>query len=162
MKLLYVFQTRKGPFYIGEQDGRFHPMHGDKSLGSYAEAWQAAEDLAHGRTSGINTAGLGIPEDIGEWEKCIVVRLICPYIGEFCIDTCDFLVGLMLTGSCIIQMMAHAKASVVVKMRTKMEVNMETTINVMCVVAGIALLGRSGDMFPILQGKARVGMIIAV
>ncbi|MBF0551327.1 MAG: hypothetical protein HQK60_12420 [Deltaproteobacteria bacterium] len=73
MKRLYVFQTRIGPFYIGEQDGRFHPIYMDDSLGSYAEAWQAAEDLAHGHaysiSSGIDTASLGIPENIGEWEK---------------------------------------------------------------------------------------------
>lgn len=73
MKLLYVFHTRIGPFYIGEQNGRFHPIYDDKSLGSYANAWQAAEDVAGGHdsaiSSGIDTATLGIPEDFGEWEK---------------------------------------------------------------------------------------------
>ena len=73
MRLLYVFHTRIGPFYIGEQNGRFHPIYKDDSLGSYATAWQAAEDLAGGHTfsisSGIGTATLGIPEDLGEWEK---------------------------------------------------------------------------------------------
>jgi hypothetical protein len=43
MKLLYVFNTRIGPFYIGEQGGRFHPIYDDESLGSYSQAWQAAE-----------------------------------------------------------------------------------------------------------------------
>ena len=57
---------------------------------------------------------------------------------------------------------ARAKASVVVKIRARMEVNMKTAINAMCVVAGTALLGRSGDMFPTLQGKARVGVALAV
>ena len=73
MRLLYVFLTRIGPFYIGEQDGRFHPIYDDESLGSYAHAWQAAEDVAGGHTfsisSGIDTAILGISEDLGEWEK---------------------------------------------------------------------------------------------
>jgi len=73
MQLLYVFHTKIGPFYIGEQDGRFHPIFDDESLGSYAQDWQAAEDLAGGYTfsisSGIDTETLGIPEDLKEWEK---------------------------------------------------------------------------------------------
>ncbi len=39
---------------------------------------------------------------------------------------------------------------------------MKTAINAMCVVAGTALLGRSGDMFPTLQGKVRVGVTLAI
>ena len=73
MNLLYVYHTRIGPFYIGEQNGRFHPIYDDEILGSYTNAWQAAEDLASCHTSsissGTDTATLGIPEDIGEWEK---------------------------------------------------------------------------------------------
>lgn len=73
MRLLYVFRTRVGPFYIGEQDGRFHPIYDNESLGSYAHAWQATDDLAGGHTfsigSGINTAKLGIPANINEWER---------------------------------------------------------------------------------------------
>ena len=73
MKLLYVFHTRIGPFYIGEQDGRFHLIYDSDSLGSYANAWQAAEDVAGGHTysipSGIDTATLSIPEELGKWEK---------------------------------------------------------------------------------------------
>lgn len=75
MRLLYSFRTRIGLFYIGEQGGRFHPVFDGESLGSYAKAWQAAEDLAGGHTfsisSGVDTATLGIPEDLGEWEKMI-------------------------------------------------------------------------------------------
>jgi hypothetical protein len=73
MRLLYVFRTKIGPFHIGEEDGRFHPIFDDESLGSYAQDWQAAEDLAGGHTfsisSGVDTATLGIPEDLNEWEK---------------------------------------------------------------------------------------------
>ena len=73
MKLLYVFHTRIGAFYIGEENGRFHPIYDDESLGSYANAWQAAEDLAGGHTfsisCGTDTETLGIPEDLEEWEK---------------------------------------------------------------------------------------------
>ncbi|MGP8049128.1 MAG: hypothetical protein ACLPYB_00830 [Desulfobaccales bacterium] len=73
MKVVYVFYTRIGPFYIGEQNGRFHPIYDDESLGSYENAWQAAEDLAGGHTfsisPGIDTATLGIPAELGEWGK---------------------------------------------------------------------------------------------
>ena len=30
MKLLYLFKTKIGPFYIGEQGGRFHPAYDDE------------------------------------------------------------------------------------------------------------------------------------
>jgi hypothetical protein len=73
MRLLYVHHTSIGPFYIGEADGRFHPIYDHDSLGSYACAWQAAEDLAGGHafaiSSGVDTAILGIPERIAEWER---------------------------------------------------------------------------------------------
>ena len=72
MRLLYVFKTKIGPFYIGEHQGRFHPIYNDERLGSYAHPWQAAEDLAGGHTfsisSGADTSKLGIPDDIQEWE----------------------------------------------------------------------------------------------
>jgi hypothetical protein len=72
MNLLYEFVTDVGPFYIGQSDdGTFHPTFEDESLGSYAKAWQAAEDLAGGHTisagAGIDTASLGIPADLSEW-----------------------------------------------------------------------------------------------
>lgn len=74
MKLLYKYKTRVGTFYIGQTpDGRFHPVFDDESLGSYAEAWQAAEDLAGGHTFSVtgveDTSVLGIPEHYSEWEK---------------------------------------------------------------------------------------------
>ena len=73
MKLLYKFETKIGLFYIGEQNGRYHPIFDDESLGSYNNDWQAAEDLAGGHTfsisSGIDTSTLGIPNELGEWEK---------------------------------------------------------------------------------------------
>ena len=74
MKLLYSFATRVGTFYIGQSpDGRFHPIYDDESLGSYAHDWQASEDLVGGHTFTpsqlSDTSQLGIPEDIGEWER---------------------------------------------------------------------------------------------
>jgi hypothetical protein len=73
MRKLFVCNTRIGPFYIAESGGSFHPVDEDESLGSYARPEQAAEDVAGGHTfsisSGIDTATLGIPDDLSEWRK---------------------------------------------------------------------------------------------
>jgi hypothetical protein len=74
MKLLYKFETSVGVFYIGQsEDGRYHPIFDDESLGSYARPGQAAEDLAGGHTFSprcdADTADLGIPEHHSEWTK---------------------------------------------------------------------------------------------
>lgn len=73
MRNLFIWDTRIGPFYIAESDGRFHPVYQDESLGSYATPEQAAEDLARGHTfsvsGGTDTARLGIPEDVSEWRR---------------------------------------------------------------------------------------------
>jgi len=79
MKRLLSFTTRVGTFYIGQSsDGRFHPIFDDESLGSYAEVWQATDDLAHDATFSVlhpetsellDTSELGIPEDPKEWVR---------------------------------------------------------------------------------------------
>jgi hypothetical protein len=73
MRKLYVWKTKVGPFYIAQIDDRFHPVFEDESLGSYHSPASAADDLAGGHTfsvgSGIDTAELGIPYDIREWER---------------------------------------------------------------------------------------------
>lgn len=73
MRNLFVWNTRIGPFYIAVYEGHYHPVFEDESLGSYVTPQQAAEDLAGGHTfsisSGIDTATLGIPEDVTEWER---------------------------------------------------------------------------------------------
>jgi hypothetical protein len=73
MRKLLVWNTRIGPFYIAEIDGRFHPIYKDESLGSYARPEHAAQELAGGHTfslsSGIDTDTLGIPEDLREWKR---------------------------------------------------------------------------------------------
>jgi hypothetical protein len=78
MRKLYVYQTRIGPFYIAvTDDGRFHPCYGDESLGSYDNPQQAVDDLTGGHTSsiagGVDTAKLGIPDELGEWERYAAV-----------------------------------------------------------------------------------------
>ncbi|GAB5387018.1 MAG: hypothetical protein Alis3KO_41410 [Aliiglaciecola sp.] len=70
----YKWNTRIGTFYICQsRDGRFHPVFENESLGSYAQAWQAAEDLAGGHTfsisSGEDTSELEIPDHSDEWER---------------------------------------------------------------------------------------------
>ena len=74
VQLLCYTDTRIGRFYIAERGGRFHPIFNDRSLGSYARAQQAAEDLAGGHTFSIpgcaDTADLGIPDDVHEWHRC--------------------------------------------------------------------------------------------
>lgn len=73
MRKLYRFDTRVGPFFIAEHNGRYHPVFRDESLGSYATPQQAAEDLAGGHTfslpGGVDPARLGIPSDVSEWER---------------------------------------------------------------------------------------------
>jgi hypothetical protein len=47
LRKLYYWTTRIGTVYIAQSnDGRFHPVYDDESLGSYATAQQPAEDLA--------------------------------------------------------------------------------------------------------------------
>jgi hypothetical protein len=78
MRKLFAWNTRIGPFYIAEFQGRYHPVFEEESLGSYPTAQQAAEDLAGGHTfsisSGIDTATLGIPDEVTEWEPIISPR----------------------------------------------------------------------------------------
>ena len=73
MRKLFVWNTRIGPFYIAESQGRYHPVFEDESLGSYETAQRAADDLAGGHTfsisSGIDTATLGIPDEVTGWER---------------------------------------------------------------------------------------------
>jgi hypothetical protein len=70
---MYSFRTRVGVFAIVERDGRWHIIFDDADLGNYANAAQAADDLAGGHTfsisSAIDTATLGIPADLSEWDR---------------------------------------------------------------------------------------------
>jgi hypothetical protein len=70
---MYIFHTRVGVFSIVYRAGRWHVMFQDESLGAYASPQHAADDLAGGHTftpsGGHDTSTLGIPVDIGEWER---------------------------------------------------------------------------------------------
>ena len=73
MRKPYRCNTSAGTFYIAEHKGRFHPVFQDESLGSYATAQQAAEDLASGHTfsipGGIDPSDLVLPDQLEDWEK---------------------------------------------------------------------------------------------
>jgi hypothetical protein len=75
MRKLYVHKTAAGPFYIAEQDGRFHPVFRNESLGSYATTQQAVDDLIAGdilnSVDGLDTASLGIPNLVQEWARLV-------------------------------------------------------------------------------------------
>lgn len=84
MRPLLFWKTKVGTFYICQtQDGRFHPVFKDESLGSYSDVMGAVEDLAgdhtfsasHPRTGALlDTSILGIPDDPYEWERCTNIR----------------------------------------------------------------------------------------
>ena len=74
MRKLYVWQSRIGPFYITTNDeGQFYPYFDGEALGAYSRPEQAVNDLAGGHTfsitGGVDTATLGIPEDLAEWSR---------------------------------------------------------------------------------------------
>jgi hypothetical protein len=75
MRKLYVHKTAVGAFYIAEEDGRFHPLFRNESLGSYATSQQAVDDLTAGHTlkppQGIDTALLAIPNLVQEWARLV-------------------------------------------------------------------------------------------
>ncbi len=73
-------------------------------------------------------------------------------------EPCRILVGIMWAVSLWLKMVVRAQARIILGVKARMEVDMKAIINLVCVVAGTALLGRSGDVFPTLQGKARVGL----
>lgn len=77
LRMVLKCPTRVGVFYIARSDdGRFHPVFNGESLGSYARAQQAVDDLAGGHTFScmhdgrrVDRSQLGIPEDVTEWER---------------------------------------------------------------------------------------------
>ena len=75
---------------------------------------------------------------------------------------CDFLVGIVLATSFLLRLVIRAKASFNMKIEAKMEANMKTAIKRICVVAGTALLGWSGDMFLNYRGKALIDLELNV
>jgi hypothetical protein len=81
LRNLYRFETKIGPFYIAEYDQRFHIIFNGESLGGYHSPKAAAEEVAGGYACsiarGIDTATLGIPNNLSEWEE------IVPFDSDF-------------------------------------------------------------------------------
>jgi hypothetical protein len=75
MRKLYVHKTKVGAFYIAEQDGRFHPLFREESLGSYATSQQAVDDLTGGHMlrlpDGLDATSLGLPHHLQEWARLV-------------------------------------------------------------------------------------------
>ena len=75
MQKLYVHKTAAGAFYIAEQDGRFHSLFRNESLGSHATSQQAVDDLTGCHTlrslGSLDTASLGIPLRVQEWARLV-------------------------------------------------------------------------------------------
>lgn len=72
LKLLLGHQTRKGPVFIAiDNNGRFHPIWKNESLGSYPSAIAAIDDVAGGHTfspsDGTDMDSLGISSDPADW-----------------------------------------------------------------------------------------------
>lgn len=74
MRKLYVCHTRIGPFYSGTLNGLYYPIYDDEPLGAYSTPEMAVDDLAGGHTfsisNGVDTATLGIPDELSEWARC--------------------------------------------------------------------------------------------
>ena len=77
MVKVWTYKIRAGEFYIVERDERFLLFFGDECLGSYAQPWQASDDLSLGAVPSIalpsgkiilDTSTLGIPADLGSWD----------------------------------------------------------------------------------------------
>lgn len=84
MRNYYKYQTKVGTFYLAKSapDGlrspQWHIIYNDKSLGGYNSIVAALDDLVGGSTVSvlypktgkmIETDELGIPDDLGEWER---------------------------------------------------------------------------------------------
>ena len=73
MRKLYVWNTPRGPIFIAEHRGRYFVLFDDENLGGWATAEQAAIAAAGGECDrvgpGIDTAKLGISEDLNEWHR---------------------------------------------------------------------------------------------
>jgi hypothetical protein len=69
----YSFETSAGPFRIVRRADHWDALFSGECLGSYATPELAADDLAGGHTfapsSGVDTAELGIPADLSEWQR---------------------------------------------------------------------------------------------
>jgi len=78
MKIIAMWNTKIGPFYIGYKNGRYHAIFNNHGLGKYEHPQHAVDDLVcsatysvlHPETSEpVDTDELGFPEDFLDWER---------------------------------------------------------------------------------------------
>lgn len=81
------------------------------------------------------------------------MKINSPYLGAFIINPVGFLGGIVLAILLRFCLTIRIKSFLVSQTFLKMEVNMKKFISLICVTAGAALLGWSGDTFPKLQGN---------
>jgi hypothetical protein len=72
-RLLIGYKTSKGTAFIAQsEDGRYHPMWREESLGSYHSLVAAVEDVAGGHvftpSDGTDMGSLGLSADPSEWD----------------------------------------------------------------------------------------------
>ena len=75
----YVANSKAGKFANTQsEDGRFLPIYNDESLGSYASAELALDDLIANATISVlhketgkmlDTSVIGLPKDLSGWEQ---------------------------------------------------------------------------------------------
>ena len=74
-RTVYFAKTRIGTFRIKWERGEWHATFQDEHLGGYPAPQQAVDDLVGGHTfslsTGHDTSELGLPDEIGEWERSI-------------------------------------------------------------------------------------------
>lgn len=75
LKLICSYPTRIGraAIFFSPINSRYLAFIGEENLGAYLSPQQAVDDLTGGHTfshsSGIDTALLGLPDDLSEWEQ---------------------------------------------------------------------------------------------
>lgn len=73
MSIVFFHRNKFGTFWIAQRGERWEAGLGDEGLGSYHRPEAALDDLVGGHTfapsSGLDTAAVGLPEDLREWER---------------------------------------------------------------------------------------------
>ena len=71
--IVYYRRTSRKTVSIRPVGHRWHLYYGDEDLGSYHSPGAAADDAAGGHTftpsDGTDLGRLGLPSDIGEWDR---------------------------------------------------------------------------------------------
>lgn len=72
--MYFACSTRIGPFFIVPKPRGWYVMHDNDLLdGPFRTPQHAVDDLAGGHTpwpsSGVDPSTLGIPDDIGDWQR---------------------------------------------------------------------------------------------